>query len=174
VHPAGCTSLAAVVTVAVVSDTHLPRGARRLPEECLDRCRAADLILHGGDFSALSVLEQLRALGPPVEAVYGNADDAALRALLPKELVVEVEGVRLGVKHSPGPAAGREERLLARFSGCRAVIFGHTHLPVVEQHDGIWLLNPGSPTERRRGPFHAMLVLEIAAGEIRPELVRLP
>jgi uncharacterized protein len=155
-----------VATVAVVSDTHLPRGARELPEECLDRCRAADLILHGGDFAALSVLEQFRALGPPVEAVYGNADEPALRALLQKELVVEVEGVRLGMTHIPGPPA--------RFSGCGAVIFGHTHLPVVERHAGIWLLNPGSPTERRRGPFHAMLVLEIAAGEIRPELVRLP
>ncbi len=163
-----------MATVAVVSDTHLPRGARQLPEESLDRCRAADLILHGGDFSALSALEQLRALGPRVEAVCGNADEPALRALLPKELVVEVEGVRLGMEHNPGPPAGREGRLLARFSGCGAVIFGHTHLPVVEQHDGIWLLNPGSPTERRRGPFHAMLVLQIAAGDIRPELVRLP
>jgi putative phosphoesterase len=162
-----------VATVAVVSDTHLPRGARELPEECLDRCRAADLILHAGDFSAHSVLELLRALGPPVEAVYGNADEPALRALLPEELVVEVEGVRLGMKHIPGPAAGREGRLHARFSGCGAVVFGHTHLPVVERHRGVWLLNPGSPTERRRGPFHAMLVLEIAAGEIRPELVRL-
>ena len=120
------------------------------------------------------MLEQLRALGPPLEAVYGNADEPALRALLPKELVVEVEGVRLGMKHDPGPEAGREERLLAQFSGCGAVIFGHTHLPVVEQREGVWVLNPGSPTERRRGPFHAMLVLEVAAGEIRPELVRLP
>jgi putative phosphoesterase len=163
-----------VATVAVVSDTHLPRGARQIPAECLVRCRSADLILHGGDFSALSVLEQLRALGPPLEAVYGNADEPALRALLSKELVVEVEGVRLGMKHDPGSAAGREERLLAQFSGCGAVIFGHTHLPVIEQREGVWVLNPGSPTERRRGPFHAMLILEIAAGEIRPELVRLP
>jgi len=75
--------------------------------------------------------------------------------------------------HVPGPAAGREARLLARFPGCDAVVFGHTHLPVVERFEGVWLLNPGSPTERRRGPFHAMLVVEIAAGEIRPELVRL-
>jgi putative phosphoesterase len=162
-----------VATVAVVSDTHLPRGARRLPEACLDHCRAADLILHGGDFSALSVLEGLRALGPPVAAVHGNADEPALRALLPKELVVEVEGVRIGMLHVPGPAAGREGRLLGRFPGCGAVIFGHTHLPVVERHEGVWLLNPGSPTERRRGPFHAMLVLEIGAGEIVHELVRL-
>ena len=162
-----------MTTVAVVSDTHLPRGARRLPEACLDRCRAADLILHGGDFSALSVLEELRALGPPVEAVHGNADEPALRALLPKQLVLEVEGARIGMTHNPGPAAGREQRLPARFSGCEAVIFGHTHLPLVERHEGVWLLNPGSPTERRTGEFHAMLVLEIETGEIRPELVRL-
>ena len=60
------------------------------------------------------------------------------------------------------------------FPGCAAVVFGHTHLPLVERHAGVWLLNPGSPTERRRGPFHSMLLLELDAGEIRPELVRLP
>jgi uncharacterized protein len=161
------------VRIAAISDTHLPRGARRLPEACLERVRAADLILHGGDFSAVSVLEELRELGPPVQAVYGNADDPALRELLPKELVVEAGGVRIGMAHIPGPAAGREERLVRRFPGCAAVLFGHTHLPVVERHAGVWLLNPGSPTERRRSPFHSMLVLEIEAGEVRPELVRL-
>jgi uncharacterized protein len=76
------------VLVAAISDTHLPRGARRLPEEGLERLRAADLILHGGDFSALSVLAELQALGPPVQAVYGNADEPALQESLPKELVV--------------------------------------------------------------------------------------
>jgi hypothetical protein len=161
------------VLVAAISDTHLPRGARRLPEACLERLRSADLILHGGDFSAVAVLDELRALGPPVQAVYGNADEPALRELLPKELVVEAGGARIGMTHIPGPAAGREERLVRRFPGCDAVLFGHTHLPVVERHGGAWLLNPGSPTERRRGPFHSMLLLEIEAGEIRPELVRL-
>jgi putative phosphoesterase len=160
-------------TVAAIADTHLPRGARRLPDACLERLATADLIVHGGDLSAVSVLEELRALGPPVRAVYGNADEPALRESLPKEAVVEAGGARLGLVHSPGPAAGREARLAARFPGCDAVLFGHTHLPVVERHAGVWLLNPGSPTERRRGPFHSMLVLEIEAGGIRPELVRL-
>jgi uncharacterized protein len=162
-----------VTTVAVVSDTHLPRGARRLPEACLERCRGADLIVHAGDVCALSALEELRSLGPPVYAVHGNADEPALRAALPEELVVETAAVSIGVLHDPGPAAGRGRRLLARFPGCAAVVFGHTHLPLVERHEGIWLLNPGSPTERRRGPFHSMLVLEADSGEIRPELVRL-
>jgi len=162
-----------VTTVAAISDTHLPRGARRLPEACLERLEAADAILHCGDFSGSSVLEELRALGPPVHAVHGNGDDPALRDLLPEELVVELEGMRIGMVHIPGPAAGREERLVRRFPGCAAVLFGHTHLPQVERHGGVWLLNPGSPTERRRAPFHSMLELAIDAGAIRPELLRL-
>ena len=159
--------------VAVISDTHLPRGARRLPEACLEALRGSDLILHAGDLSALSVLDELRALGPPVEAVHGNADDPALRAALPNELVVEAEGARIGIVHIPGPAAGREERLVRRFPGCEAVVFGHTHLPVVERHRGVWLLNPGSPTERRRGPFHSFLLLRVTGRRIRPRLVEL-
>jgi putative phosphoesterase len=161
------------VLVAAISDTHLPRGARRLPEACLEHLRAADLILHGGDFSAVSVLEELQALGPPVHAVYGNADEPALRELLPKELVVEAGGARIGLVHVPGPAAGREERLVRRFPGCDAVLYGHTHLPHAERHDDVWILNPGSPTERRRGPFHSMLLLEVDGGALAPELVRL-
>jgi uncharacterized protein len=161
------------VLVAAISDTHLPRGARRLPEACLEHLRAADLILHGGDLSSAAFLEELAAIGPPVEAVHGNADEAALRERLPKEHVVEAAGARIGMVHIPGPAAGREARLAARFPGCDAVLFGHTHLPVAERWEGVWILNPGSPTERRRGPFHSMLLLEIEAGEIRPELVRL-
>ncbi len=157
--------------VAAISDTHLPRGARRLPEACVERLRAADLILHAGDLSTLEVLEELRALGPPVHAVYGNADGPAVRELLPKELIVEAGGARIGMAHVPGPAAGHEERLVRRFPGCDAVVYGHTHLPEVERHDGVWILNPGSPTERRRAPAHTMLVLEIDAGDIRPELV---
>jgi putative phosphoesterase len=120
----------------------------------------------------VSVLEELRALGPPVHAVHGNADEPALRSALPQEVVVEAAGARIGMVHVPGPAPGREERLVRRFPGCDAVVFGHTHLPVVERHAGVWLLNPGSPTERRRGPFHSFLLLHVAAGRIRPELVR--
>jgi putative phosphoesterase len=121
---------------------------------------------------AASVLDELRRLAP-VEAVYGNMDDPTLRASLPKELVVEVEGVRLGVVHIPGPAAGREARLVARFPGCAGVVYGHTHVPQVERHGDVWILNPGSPTERRRSPVHSMLVLDVKEGEIRPELVTL-
>lgn len=160
--------------VTAISDTHLPRGARRLPEACLAALREADLILHGGDLSSRSFLEELRALGPPVRAVAGNADEPALRELLPTELVVEAAGARIGMVHVPGPAAGREERLRRRFPGCDAIVFGHTHQPVVERVGTAWLLNPGSPTEKRRGtPFHSFLRLRVEDGRIEPELVRI-
>jgi uncharacterized protein len=139
----------------------------------VEALRGADLILHGGDFSAVSVLDELRALGPPVQAVYGNADEPALRELLAKELVVEIEDVRIGMVHIPGPAAGREARLVRRFPGCDAIVFGHTHLPLVDRTGGVWLLNPGSPTERRRSPFHAFLRLSVAGRRIRPRLVEI-
>jgi putative phosphoesterase len=157
----------------VLSDTHLPRGARRLPDACLEALRGADVILHGGDLSSAAFLEELRALGPPVHAVAGNADEPALREELPQELGVEVEGTRIGMVHIPGPAAGREARLLRRFPGCDAIVFGHTHLPVVERVGEVWLLNPGSPTERRRGPFRSFLRLHVAGNVMEPELIRL-
>jgi putative phosphoesterase len=100
-------------------------------------------------------------------------DDASLRESLPRELVVEVGGARIGMVHVPGPRIGREERLSARFPGCDAVVYGHTHVPQVERHGHVWILNPGSPTERRSAPVHSMLELEIEAGEIRPHLVTL-
>jgi putative phosphoesterase len=159
--------------VAVLGDTHLPRGSRVLPDECVRRCGAADLILHTGDHTSLASLEALQALGPPVEAVHGNADESALRELLPGELVLELEGARIGMTHVPGPAAGRAERLLARFPGCAAVLYGHTHVPQIGRDGRTWILNPGSPTERRGAPARTMLELHLDAGEVQPALVEL-
>jgi uncharacterized protein len=157
--------------VAVLSDTHLPRGGRALPPECLARLRRADLILHAGDLVGLAFLDELRGLGPPVAAVHGNIDEPAVRALLPAEQIVEVEETRVGLVHEPGPRDGREARLVARFPGCDAVVYGHTHLPQTDRHGDVWILNPGSPTERRRAPARSMLELVVEGGEITPELV---
>lgn len=159
--------------VAAIGDTHLPRGSRALPEECLRRLRAADAILHTGDHSSVASLEALRGLGPPVHAVFGNADEPALRELLPADLTLELDGVRLGMTHTPGPRVGREERLVARFPGCDAVLYGHTHVPQATRHDGVWILNPGSPTERRTSPTWTMLELRIDGGDLVPRLVEL-
>jgi putative phosphoesterase len=158
--------------IAVVSDTHMPKGARTLPPECAERLAAADLILHAGDLVGLSFLEELRRLGPPIAAVYGNVDEPAVRSVLPKERVVEADGARIGMVHVPGPLAGREARLAARFPDCGAVVYGHTHVPQVERVGGIWILNPGSPTERRRAPSRSMIELRVQRGALAPELVQ--
>jgi hypothetical protein len=160
--------------IAVISDTHLPRGARRLPDECVRRLRSADLVLHAGDIATRDVLDWLRTLGPPVEAVLGNVDEPALQTVLPETRVVDAGGARVGMVHGPGERAGREARLVARFPGCAAVVYGHTHAPQVELHDGVWILNPGSPTERRRAPTRTMLELVVEDAALEPELVYLP
>jgi uncharacterized protein len=159
--------------IAVISDTHLPRGTRALPTDCIERLRAADLILHAGDIVGEAFLGELLALGPPVEAVYGNMDEPALKALLPKERIVEAGEARIGMVHIPGPRAGREARLLARFPGCDAIVYGHTHVPEAERHNGVWILNPGSPTERRSAPVRTMLELVVTARNLAPTLVSL-
>jgi uncharacterized protein len=161
------------MNVAVISDTHLPRGSRVLPDACVERLRVADLILHGGDLLSLAFLEELRSFGPPVQAVHGNADEPALKELLPRELVVAAGAVQIGMVHNGGPAAGRPERLAARFPGCAAVVYGHSHLPDVVRVGKTWILNPGSPTERRRAPERTMLELWIEGAKLVPKLVSL-
>jgi putative phosphoesterase len=150
----------------------MPRGARTLPAACIRELEAAELILHAGDFVAASVLEQLRRFGP-VEAVHGNMDSPALAAALRAERVVEVAGARIGMVHDPGPQAGREERLRHRYPGCHAIVYGHTHLPQLTRHGDCWILNPGSPTERRRAPARTMLLLGVRGRALEPELVEL-
>jgi hypothetical protein len=133
----------------------------------------ADLVLHGGDFVSAQFLDELRRIGPPVEGVYGNMDEPALKQALARQRVVEVESVRVGLVHDAGPRVGREARLAARFPDCEAVVYGHTHVPQVERFQHLWVLNPGSPTERRSAPVHSMLVLRIQGRRITPELVTL-
>ena len=145
-----------------------------MADACVEQLRGADLILHAGDFVSVGFLEELRALGPRVEGVYGNMDERALVEALPREHVVDAGGARLGMVHIPGARAGREERLAERFAGCDAVVYGHTHQPHLERaKGGPWILNPGSPTERRRAPVHAMLELDVREGDLRPELIEL-
>jgi hypothetical protein len=160
------------VKVVVIADTHLPRGRRRLPEPLLEELRRADLILHAGDVVSAAALAELEAYAP-VQAVCGNADEAALRAALPEQLVVRTQGVSIGLVHDPGPRHERADRLLATFPGCAAIVFGHTHLAQIERHDGVWFLNPGSPTERRRAPVRSFLLLDVGGGCLRPRLVDL-
>jgi putative phosphoesterase len=159
--------------LAIISDTHLPRGARAIPRACLERLRGADAILHAGDLSELSVLLELEALGPPVHAVRGNVDASELQARLPLTRVVHADGARIAMIHDGGPAQGRFERLRRRFPDADAVVFGHSHLPLHEERDGFAIFNPGSPTERRRAPRHTMGIATIRDGRPAFELVDL-
>jgi uncharacterized protein len=152
------------VEIAIISDTHMPRGHRRLPDECVARLRAADLIVHGGDLMRLSVLEELRRLGEVV-AVHGNVDAPDVVAQLPETALIGSGSHRIAVIHDAGPAAGRLARMRARFPRAGAVIFGHSHIPLHERApDGFQIFNPGSPTDRRRQPRHTMGACTVSDG----------
>jgi uncharacterized protein len=161
------------VQIAIISDTHLPRGTRRLPDTCVERCRAADLILHAGDLTTLAVLRELEGYGPVV-AVHGNVDDGEARAALPATAEIEAGRTRIAVTHDAGPAKGRLARLRRRFPQASAVVFGHSHIPLHERAaDGFQIFNPGSPTERRRAPAYTMGMARLEDGGVEFELVEL-
>jgi putative phosphoesterase len=158
------------VRLAIISDTHLPRGARALPAACVDELWRADAILHAGDFIELSVLAELQALGPPVHAVRGNVDSAELQARLPLIRRDDFGGVAVAMIHDAGPATGRLARMRRRFPEADAVVFGHSHIPLHEEREGFAIFNPGSPTDRRRSPHHTMGIAMIERGRIAFEL----
>jgi uncharacterized protein len=151
--------------IAVLADTHMPKGGRALPERCAELLREAEAALHAGDFFAVETLREIEALCPgPVHAVHGNVDEAELRRLLPGTLEVEFAGARVAMVHDAGPAKGRLGRMRARFPEADSVVFGHSHLPLHEEENGFQIFNPGSPTERRRAPRHSMGLLRVESG----------
>lgn len=149
----------------------MPKGNRALPAGCVERIRAAEAVIHAGDFFAVSVLAELRELNPRVHAVYGNVDEPALREELPESIRIGLDGRTVAVIHDAGPSKGRLARMRARFPEADAVIFGHSHLPLHEEEDGFQIFNPGSPTERRRAPRHSMGLLHPTPSGLRFEHV---
>jgi uncharacterized protein len=159
--------------VLVLSDTHLGASTvDRMPSEVWAMADEADAVLHGGDVCDEAVLDALRQRAP-VHAVLGN-NDHALRGRLPEVLQVELGGVRIGMVHDSGLRAGRATRMARRFPAADVVVFGHSHEPTVESVEGGRLLiNPGSPTQRRRQPVHTVAWLELADGGVsEAELVQ--
>jgi hypothetical protein len=162
--------------IAIISDTHMPKGERRLPDACRARLMSAEAIVHAGDLCTLEVLAHLRGIGPPVTAVHGNVDDGAVRAALPPAATVRLGRHTIAVLHDAGPAAGRLARMRRRFPDADAVVFGHSHLPLIETagDGGFAIVNPGSPTERRRARSHTMALARLdSGGGLRFELVAL-
>ena len=154
----------------VIADTHLPRRASALPEGLIPHLERADLILHAGDLMAPTLLDELGAYAP-VRAVRGNLDPPETR--LPGTVEFEFGGVSIAMIHDSGPKRGRRNRMSRRFQQARVVVFGHSHIPWLEDEEGLLLLNPGSPVDRRRQPEHTFALLWVEGGEVRAEVLAL-
>ncbi len=154
----------------VIADTHVPRGAGALPGGLTPHLGRADLILHAGDLMDPTLLEELAAYAP-VRAVRGNLDPPDLD--LPETLEFEFGGARVAMIHDSGRKQCRRRRLRRRFPDARVVVFGHSHIPFLEDESGLMLLNPGSPTDRRRQPRYTFALLRAQAGRVRAEILPL-
>jgi putative phosphoesterase len=152
----------------VIADTHIPRRVRALPEALSPYLKGADLILHAGDLMDPALLGELAAYAP-VEAVRGNLDPEGL----PETLALGFGGAKVAVIHDSGPKRGRQARMRRRFPEARVVVFGHSHIPFLEDEDGLMLLNPGSPTDKRRQPRHTFALLCAEQGDLRAEILPL-
>jgi putative phosphoesterase len=159
------------VRLAVLADTHIPTRARDLPPGAWRVIDSSEGVLHAGDLTDPALLEALRRR-TRVWAVLGN-NDHALHGLLPDLLEIELGGVAVAMVHDPGPAAGRRARLRRQFPAARVVVFGHSHVPVAEDDGELLLLNPGSPTDRRRMPSFTIAVLTLGPEVVRAEIVDL-
>ncbi len=156
-----------VTRLLLISDTHIPGRARHLPDAVRHAAEAADLVIHAGDWVAASVLDDLTGYAP-VLGVHGNNDGPDLRERLPEVAHREIEGVRFAVVHETGDAKRRELRMDAAFPQTDVLVFGHSHIPWDSvTPGGMRLLNPGSPTDRRRQPVHTMMSVLVADGALR-------
>ena len=159
-----------------MADTHVPKRARDLPRELWAAVDAADVVVHAGDWVAVGMLDALEARATRLIGCYGNNDGPALRARLPEIARANLDGVRLAVVHETGQAAGREARCAARFPDTDVLVFGHSHIPWDTTAAGsLRLLNPGSPTDRRRQPFATYMTASIEDAHLAEvNLHRLP
>jgi putative phosphoesterase len=154
--------------IAVLADTHAPRRWRGCPPAVARHLEGADLILHAGDVCTAAVLDELAAFAP-VRAVLGNNDHPEVAAWgAPPALTVDLDGLRVGMVHDAGPAAGRLPRLRRRFPAADLVVFGHSHIPLDAEDAavGLRIFNPGSPTDRRRQPRGTIGLLEVGVGRL--------
>lgn len=160
----GSGGIAETVAIAVIADTHIPRRARDLPASAWRELERAALVIHAGDLTAPDFLERLRGRSRRLIAVRGNNDREL--ASLPEQAELTIAGVHIAVVHDSGAAAGRRRRLRALFPHARVIVFGHSHMPVLDDDSDLLLLNPGSPTDRRRMPSFTMASLTVRSGLI--------
>ena len=156
----------------LISDTHVPARARRLPDAVWRAVDGVDLVIHAGDWVDVATLDALDERAARLVGVAGNNDGAELHARLGEFARVDLDGLRIGVVHETGAATGREARLDAAYDDLDVLVFGHSHIPWdTVTPRGIRLLNPGSPTDRRRQPRHTMMTAVVDdAGRVEVEL----
>jgi putative phosphoesterase len=155
------------VQLLLIADTHVPRRARTLPDEVWRLVDSVDVVVHAGDWVDASLLDEVEARAARLGGVHGNNDGAEIRARLPEVARVELDGLRLGVVHETGQATGRERRCDAAHPGLDVLVFGHSHIPWdTVTPRGMRLLNPGSPTDRRRQPHHTYLTADVSGGSL--------
>ncbi|MEV4412007.1 metallophosphoesterase [Catellatospora sp. NPDC049609] len=153
--------------LVIMADTHVPKRAKDLPAALWAAVDEADVVVHAGDWVDVALLDALEARSRRLVAVYGNNDGPALRARLPEVARAELAGLRLAVVHETGPAGGRERRCAASFPDTDVLVFGHSHIPWDSTApNGLRLLNPGSPTDRRRQPQHTFMTAWVLNGRL--------
>ncbi|KMO93422.1 metallophosphoesterase family protein [Streptomyces roseus] len=159
----------------LMSDTHVPTRARSLPAPLLAAVDVADAVLHAGDWVDEATLDLLESRSRLLLGVHGNNDGPPLRRRLPEVARAELAGVRFAVVHETGTAKGREGRCAERFPDVDVLVFGHSHIPWDSTTVGLRLLNPGSPTDRRRQPYCTFMTLTVEDGTVHDvTLHRLP
>jgi uncharacterized protein len=168
-----CDHVHVPVAVVFTADTHVPRRARDLPGALWAAIDAADVVVHAGDWVDVALLDRFEERARRLVAVHGNNDHGALRERLPEVARAEIEGIRLAVAHETGDKKGREARCAARFPDTDLLVFGHSHIPwdTVAPSEGapsgLRLVNPGSPTDRRRQPFCTFVTAVADDGVLR-------
>ena len=151
----------------LISDTHIPHRARDLPARLWLEVESAEVVIHAGDWVHSDLLDELQARSARLVGCWGNNDGPALRARLPERADVTLAGVRFTVVHETGAANGREARMAAAYPETDVLVFGHSHIPWdTTAGSGLRLLNPGSPTDRRRQPFHTYMTALAAEGAL--------
>lgn len=154
-------------SLVLLADTHVPKRAHDLPPALWSAIETADLVIHAGDWVDVRLLDALELLARRLVGVVGNNDGPALRARLPEVARIEVEGISVAVVHETGTAAGREARMDAAFPDAGVLVFGHSHIPWdTVTPAGMRLLNPGSPTDRRRQPYGTFMTALAGDGEL--------